>query len=117
MTKEELTAKYGADQAEYAMLLVMKQVTPAFVRKAAELELKDILSKIEGFSKDGYIYTVNGAHHVDWTLPEKVYGNEPGAAYHATKEQEDEWNRRYSICCAADIALYHRNRLVDILAR
>lgn len=95
MTKQELIEMTGSEE---------------------QAELKKIDSQIETFKKEGIIYEANHSNIVDWGAPERVFGNEPGAYWHATDDQKAEAERLEERCGEAEALLYTRNRTVDLIA-
>ena len=117
MTKQELIKMAGSEeQAEYAMEILLRNCKEDFLKMAIQAELNKIDSQIEAFKEEGIIYEANHSYSVDWGAPERVYGNEPGAYWHATAEQKDEAERLEERCREAEALLYRRNRTVDLIA-
>ena len=117
MTKQELIKMAGSEeQAEYAMEILLRNCKEDFLKMAIQAELNKIDSQIEAFKEEGIIYEANHSYSVDWGAPERVYGNEPGAYWHATAEQKDEAERLEERCREAEALLYTRNRTVDLIA-
>ena len=117
MTKKELIEMTGSEeQAAYAMEILLKNCKAPFVKMAIQAELRAIEDKIEAFKQEGIIYEANHSNHVNWGKAEEVFGNEPGAYWHATEEQKAEAERIEERCREAEALLYTRNRTVDLLA-
>lgn len=117
MTKQELIEMTGSEeQAAYAMEILLKNCKESFVRMAIQAELKAINSKIADFKEEGIIYTANNSNYVNWGSEHKVYGDEPGAYWHATEEQKKEAERIVKRCEEADALLYRRNRTISLIA-
>ena len=117
MTKLELIGMTGSEeQAAYAMEILLRNCKEAFVTMAIKAELNKIDSQIEAFKQEGIIYEANHSNSVDWGAPERVFGNEPGAFWHATAEQKAEAERLEERCREAEALLYRRNRTVDLIA-
>ena len=117
MTKKELIEMTGSEeQAAYAMEILLKNCKESFVKMAIKAELRAIEEKIEAFKQEGIIYESNHSNHVNWGKAEEVFGNEPGAYWHATKEQKAEAERIEERCREAEALLYTRNRTVDLIA-
>lgn len=117
MTKQELIKMTGSEeQAAYAMEILLRNCKKDFVRMAIHAELNKIDSQIEAFKQEGIIYEVNHSYSVDWGAPERVYGNEPGAYWHATDEQKAEAERIERRCTEASTLLYTRRRTIDLIA-
>ena len=117
MTKQELIKMTGnEEQADYAMEILLRNCKEPFVKMAIKAELNKIDSQIDAFKQDGIIYEANHSYSVDWGAPERVFGNEPGAYWHATDEQKAEAERLEERCSEAEALLYTRNRTVDLIA-
>ena len=117
MTKQELIKMTGSEeQAAYAMEILLRNCKKDFVRMAIQAELNKIDSQIEAFKLEGIIYEVNHSNHVNWGKAQEVFGNEPGAYWHATDEQKAEAERIERRCTEASALLYKRNRTVDLIA-
>ena len=117
MTRQELIEMTGSEeQAAYAMEILLRNCKESFVTMAIKAELNKIDSQIEAFKQEGIIYEANHSNSVDWGAPERVYGNEPGAYWHATDEQKAEAERLEERCMEAEALLYRRNRTVDLIA-
>ena len=117
MTKKELIEMTGSEeQAAYAMEILLKNCKESFVKMAIKAELREIEEKIEAFKQEGIIYESNHSNHVNWGKAEEVFGNEPGAYWHATKEQKAEAERIEERCREAEALLYTKNRTVDLIA-
>lgn len=117
MTKQELIEMTGSDdQAEYAMSILLKNCKKAFVEMAINAELAEIKQQVETFKQDGIIVSTNGYDHVNWNAASKVFGNEPGAFWHATEEQKAEAEAIEARCREAEIILYRKNRTVSLIA-
>lgn len=117
MTKQELIEMTGSqEQATYAMEILLRNCKEAFVKMAIKAEINKINGQIEAFKEEGIIYEANHSYSVDWGAPERVFGNEPGAYWHATAEQKAEAERLEERCREAEALLYTRNRTVDLIA-
>lgn len=117
MTREELLTMCGSnDQADYAAQLVLKHINPDFVERCCAAELAEIQEEIDRLVGEGIICQVNGSYQVDWCVPERVYGDEPGAAWKATEEQDAEHDRLQELCVTAQTVLWRRNRTIDLIA-
>lgn len=117
MTRQELIEMTGSEeQAAYAMEILLRNCKESFVTMAIKAELNKIDSQIEAFKQEGIIYEANHSNSVDWGAPERVFGNEPGAFWHATAEQKAEAERLEERCREAEALLYRRNRTVDLIA-
>lgn len=117
MTKQELIEMTGSDeQAAYALEILLANCKKDFVRMAIQAELNKIDSQIEAFKHEGIIYEVNHSNSVDWGAPARVFGNEPGAYWHATAEQKAKAEQLEERCREAETLLYTRNRTVDLIA-
>ena len=117
MTRQELIEMTGSEeQATFAMNILLNQCKQDFVRMAIKAELKAIEAEIEEYKQEGIIYEANHSYSVDWGAPERVYGNEPGAYWHATEEQKAEAERIEKKCSDATALLYRRNRTIDLIA-
>ena len=117
MTKQELIEMTGSEeQADFAMEILLRNCKESFVKMAIRAELNKIDSQIEAFKQEGIIYEANHSNSVDWGAPERVFGNEPGAFWHATAEQKAEAERLEERCMEAAALLYRRNRTVDLIA-
>ena len=117
MTKQELIEMTGSqEQAAYAMEILLRNCKEAFVKMAIQAEINKINGQIEAFKDEGIIYEANHSYSVDWDAPERVFGNEPGAYWHATAEQKAEAERLEERCREAEALLYTRNRTVDLIA-
>lgn len=93
MTREELIEMTGdEEQADFAMRIVLKQITESFVIDVVRAELKEINEKIRRLVKDGYIYECNGSLHVS------------GDPDQDRKKQNE-----------AECLLYTRNRTVSLI--
>ena len=104
------------EQAAYAMEILLWNCKKDFVRLAIKAELSKIDSQIEAFKQEGIIYEVNHSNHVNWGKAQEVFGNEPGAYWHATDEQKAESERIEKLCAQASALLYKWNRTVDLIA-
>lgn len=117
MTKQELIKMTGSEeQAEYAMRIPLKNCKESFIRMTIKAELAEINEQVKAFKADGIIVTANGSDRVNWCAPDAVFGNEPGAAWNATEEQEDQAEAIKARCFEADSLLYRRNRTASLLA-
>lgn len=117
MTREELLTMCGSnDQTDYAIQLVLKNVKREFVVMCIKAELSEIQEEIDRLVGKGIICQVNGSYQVDWGVPERVYGDEPGAAWKATEEQDAEHDRLQELCVTAQTVLWRRNRTIDLIA-
>ena len=117
MTKQELIKMTGSEeQAAYAMEILLRNCKKDFVRMAIQAELNKIESQIEAFKEEGIIYEVNHSNHVNWGKAQEVFGNEPGAYWHATEEQKAESEAIENRCRDASALLYRRNRTISLLA-
>ena len=83
---------------------------------AIQAELDEIERKIKAFEEEGILYECNGSYHVSWAAPHRVFGDEPGAAWHATAEQQAEADAIEKRCYEAYALLYTRNRTISLLA-
>lgn len=117
MTRQELIEMTGSEeQAAYAMEILLRNCKKDFVTMAIRAELNKIESQIEAFMQEGIIYEASHSYSVDWGAPERVFGNEPGAYWHATAEQKAEAERLEERCREAETLLYTRRRTVDLIA-
>jgi hypothetical protein len=98
------------------MEILLKNCKKAFVRMAIQAELSQIEKKIKAFEAEGILYKCNSTYHVDWGAPHRVFGDEPGAAWHATAEQQAESEAIERRCYDANALLYRRNRTISLLA-
>ena len=117
MTKQELIKMTGSEeQADFAMEILLKNCKKPFVRMAIQVELDEIEREAKDFEKEGVLVMRNGSYSVNWGAPRNVFGDEPGAAWHATDEQQARSEAIEKRCYAADALLYRRNRTVSLLA-
>ena len=117
MTKQELTKMTGSEeQAAYAMEILLKNCKQGFLEMAIRAELNEIDKEIKALEEEGILSNYNSTWHVNWAAPHRVFGDEPGAAWHATKEQQDKADAIEKRCCEANALLYRRNRTVSLLA-
>ena len=117
MTKQELIKMTGSEeQADFAMEILLRNCKKAFVRMAIQAELNEIEKEVKAFEADGILIKSNGSYSVNWGAAYRVYGDEPGAAWHATKEQKDESEAIEKRCYDANALLYRRNRTISLLA-
>ena len=117
MTKQELIEMTGSEeQAAYAMEILLKNCKKEFVRMAIQAELSQIEKKIKAFEAEGILYKCNSSYHVNWGAAYKVFGDEPGAAWHATEEQKAESEAIENRCRDASALLYRRNRTIALIA-
>lgn len=117
MTREEMIDLCGnKEQADFAEQIVLKNVTRNFVQMCINAELGELNNEIALYVADGIIYKSNGSYQVNWSASDKVYGDEPGAAWKATEEQKAEAEQIEKKCADAAELLYRRNRTVQLLA-
>ena len=117
MTKEELVEMTGSEeQAAFAMEILLRNCKKPFVRMAIRAELAAIEDQAKALEKEGILYKNNGSYHVAWGAAHKVYGDEPGAAWHATKEQKAQAEAFENRCREAEALLYTRSRTISLLA-
>ena len=117
MTKQELIEMTGSEeQAAYAMEILLKNCKKEFVRMAIQAELSQIEKKIKAFEEEGILVKCNSSYHVNWGAAYKVFGDEPGAAWHATDKQKAESEALENRCRDASALLYRRNRTISLLA-
>ena len=117
MTKQELIKMTGSEeQADYAMEILLKNCKKAFVRMAIRTELDEIEKEVKAFEQEGILVKCNGSYHVNWGAAYKVFGDEPGAAWHATAEQQAESDAIERRCYEANALLYRRNRTIALIA-
>ena len=117
MTKQELIKMTGSEeQADFAMEILLKNCKKAFVRMAIQAELDGIDKEIKSFEEEGILVKCNSSYHVNWGAAYKVFGDEPGAAWHATDEQKAESEAIDRRCRDASALLYRRNRTVSLIA-
>ncbi len=117
MTKQELIKMTGSEeQAAYAMEILLKNCKKPFVRMAIQEELGEIENKVKAFEEEGILYKCNSTYHVDWGAPQRVFGDEPGAAWRATDKQKAESEAIEKRCYEANALLYTRNRTISLLA-
>lgn len=117
MTKQELIEKTGSDeQAEYAISILLKNCKEPFLRMAINAELDEINEQIEALKNDGIIVSANQTDRVNWGAADAPFGNEPGAFWHATKEQKEQSEAIEARCNEAAALLYRRNRTTSLLA-
>ena len=113
MTKQELTKMTGSEeQAAYAMEILLKNCKKAFVEMAIRAELNEIEREVKAFEEEGILYKCNSSYHVNWGAAYKVFGDEPGAAWHATAKQQAEADAIEKRCYEANALLYRRNLLL-----
>lgn len=113
MTKQELIKMAGnEEQAEYAMLILLKNVKPEFVRMCMKNELEEVETKIKEYEGLGYIVYYNQHYSVNWCKPEEPFKDrEPGWGFHLTPEEEAKLDAGNAKCREADFLLQQRNRL------
>ena len=117
MTKQELIKMTGSEeQAAYAMEILLKNCKRAFVEMAIKAELNEIDNQVKTFEQEGILVKCNSSYHVNWGAAYKVFGDEPGAAWHATEEQKAESEAIESRCYDANALLYRRNRTIALIA-
>ena len=117
MTRQELIEMTGSEeQAAYAMEILLKNCKKEFVRMAIQAELSQIEKKIKAFEAEGILYKCNSIYHVNWGAAYKVFGDEPGAAWHATDKQKAESEAIEKRCYEANALLYTRNRTISLIA-
>ena len=117
MTKQELIKMTGnEEQADYAMEILLKNCKKAFVEMAIRAELNEIEREIKAFEEEGILSNYNSSWHVNWCAVNRVYGDEPGAAWHATEEQKAESEAIENRCRDASALLYRRNRTIALIA-
>ena len=117
MTKQELIEMTGSEeQAAYAMEVLLKNCKKEFVRMAIQAELSQIEKEVKAFETEGILYKCNSTYHVDWGAPHRVFGDEPGAYWHATEKQKAESEAIEKRCYEANALLYTRNRTISLLA-
>ena len=117
MTKQELIKMTGSEeQADYAMEILLRNCKKAFVRMAIQAELDEIEREVKDFEEEGILVKCNSSYHVNWGAAYKVFGDEPGAAWHATEEQKAESEAIENRCRDASALLYRRNRTIALIA-
>ena len=117
MTKQELIKMTGnEEQADFAMEILLKNCKKAFVEMAIRAELNEIEREIKAFEEEGILSRYNSTWHVNWAAPHRVFGDEPGAAWHATAEQQAESDAIERRCYEANALLYRRNRTIALIA-
>lgn len=121
MTKQELIEMTGSEeQAEYAMNILLKNCKESFVRMAINAELAEIGKQIEAFKEEGTIVSANGSDRVNWGAADAPFGNEPGAFWKATEEQQAQMQAQSEAieerCREAECLIYRRNRTVSLIA-
>ena len=117
MTKQELIKMTGSEeQADFAMEILLKNCKKAFVRMAIQAELNEIEWEVKAFEQEGILVKCNSSYHVNWGSAYKAFGDEPGAAWHATVEQKAESEAIEKRCRDASALLYRRNRTISLLA-
>ena len=117
MTKQELTKMTGSEeQAAYAMEILLKNCKKAFVEMAIRAELNEIEREVKAFEEEGILSRYNSTWHVNWCAVNRVYGDEPGAAWHATAKQQAEADAIEKRCYEANALLYRRNRTIALIA-
>ena len=117
MTKQELIKMTGSEeQAAYAMEILLKNCKKAFVEMAIRAELNEIEREVKAFEEEGILSRYNSTWHVNWCAVNRVFGDEPGAAWHATKEQQAEADAIEKRCYEANALLYRRNRTIALIA-
>ena len=117
MTKQELIEMTGSEeQAAYAMEILLKNCKKPFVRMAIQAELSEIENKVKAFEEEGILYKCNSTYHIAWGAPHRVFGDEPGAAWHVTEEQKANSEAIKKRCYEANALLYRRNRTISLLA-
>ena len=98
------------------MEILLKNCKKDFVRMAIRAELNAIEKEIKTFEDEGILVKCNSSYHVNWGAAYKVFGDEPGAAWHATEEQMAESEAIERRCYEANALLYRRNRTISLLA-
>ena len=83
---------------------------------AIRAELNEIEREIKAFEEEEILSNYNSTWHVNWAAPHRVFGDEPGAAWHAPKEQQDEADAIEKRCYEANALLYRRNRTIALIA-
>ena len=117
MTKQELIKMTGSEeQADFAMEILLKNCKRAFVEMAIQAELDVIEKEVKAFEQEGILVKCNSTYHVNWGAAYKVFGDEPGAAWHATEEQKAESEAIENRCRDASVLLYRRNRTIALIA-
>ena len=117
MTKQELIKMTGSEeQADYAMEILLRNCKKAFVRMAIQAELNEIEKEVKAFEQKGILVKCNSSYHVNWGVAYKVFGDEPGAAWHATAKQQAEADAIEKRCYEANALLYRRNRTIALIA-
>ena len=117
MAKQELIKMTGSEeQADYAMEILLRNCKKAFVEMAIRAELNEIEREVKAFKEEGILYKCNSSYHVNWGVAYKVFGDEPGAAGHATEEQKAESEAIENRCRDASALLYRRNRTIALIA-
>lgn len=93
MTREELIELVGdEDQADYALIVLLRQIKPGFLKSAISAELKEVEAAIEALRAEGIIRFCNGTD-----VPFRTIDN-----YDNARDKLD----------AAEVLLYRRRRLV-----
>lgn len=117
MTKQELIKMTGSEeQADFAMEILLKNCKRAFVEMAIQAELDVIEKEVKAFEQEGILVKCNSTYYVKWGAAYKVFGDEPGAAWHATEEQKAESEAIENRCRDSNTLLYRRNRTISLLA-
>lgn len=117
MTKQELIKKTGnEEQAAYAMEILLKNIKPAFLDMAVKAEIKGLTEQLENLVKEGLVWKDGNTYRVRWAAEYEPFGDEPGARWHATPEQEAESEAIRDRLNKANALIYTRNRTISLLA-
>lgn len=113
MTKQEFIKMAGnEDQAEYAMMILLKNIKPEFMRMCMDLELKEVEIKIKKYEELGYIYYCNQHYSVNWCKPDEPFKDrEVGWKWNITDEERYQIEKCEDMCRDAERLLQKRNRI------
>lgn len=113
MTKQELIKMAGSeDQAEYAMLILLKNVKPEFVKMCIYAELQEAEAQIKEYEKSGHIVYINQHYSVNWCKPDEPFKDrEAGWGFRLTPEEKAQHEAGEAECRKADRLLQAYNRL------
>lgn len=111
MTRTELIEMVGtADQAEYAMDILLKNVKESFIKSCINAELKSVEEEIRQLEAEGYISKTNGICSANYSNVAKLNG------WHLTEEQEKALEAAEEKYYRASTLIYTRNRLQSMIA-
>lgn len=111
MTREELVKMTGSEeQADYALELVLKQVTQSFVTSCVKAEENALEAQIKAELEAGYIWKNNGSYAVSWSKAMELNG------WNLTEEQQRAYDEASDRCSYCDVLLYRLNRTVSLRA-